>query len=52
MRNNIYSIIIGTGCYIPTRKVPNKDFLKNEFYDSDGEKFDTPNEELIKKFEE
>ena len=30
------SIITGTGSYIPTVKVPNKQFLGNDFYDADG----------------
>ncbi len=51
MRNKIYSIITGTGCYIPTKRVPNKDFLDNEFYNPDGIKFKESNEEIISKFE-
>ncbi len=47
----IYSIIKGSGHYIPERRVLNEDFLNNEFYDSDGNKIDTPNEEIIRKFE-
>ncbi len=46
-----YSLIIGTGSYIPTEIVRNTDFLSNEFYDPDGKKFDKTNEEIIKKFE-
>jgi len=45
------SIIIGTGSYIPTKKVYNKDFLGNVFYDSDGNKFRKTNEEIIEHFE-
>lgn len=51
MSKNIYSIIAGTGSYIPTKRVPNEDFLENEFYDSDGKLFDKTNEEIIEKFE-
>ncbi len=51
MRKNICSIIIGTGSYTPTRRVDNKDFLRNEFYDSDGKKFPKTNEEIINTFE-
>ena len=47
----LYSIIKGSGCYIPEKRVLNEDFLNNEFYDSDGNKINTPNEEIIKKFE-
>lgn len=49
---NIYSIIIGTGSYIPTRKVDNSDFLGNTFYQPDGTLFDKPAGLIIEKFEE
>ena len=49
MNENIYSIITGTGSYIPTRRVLNKDFLGNEFYNSDGEKSDKTSEEIIER---
>lgn len=49
MNENIYSIITGTGSYIPTRRVVNKDFLGNEFYNSDGEKFDKTSEEIVER---
>jgi len=52
MSGNFRSIITGTGCYIPTKKVFNKDFLQNEFYNSDGKKFDRTNQEIIDKLEE
>jgi 3-oxoacyl-[acyl-carrier-protein] synthase-3 len=48
----MYSIIVGTGSYIPTRRVSSKDFLENAFYDSDGSKFDTTNEETIRNLQE
>jgi len=48
----IYSVIIGTGSYIPSRIVSNNDFLKNEFFNSDGKKFDKTTKEIIQKFEE
>ncbi len=51
MRENICSVIIGTGSYTPTRRVYNKDFLRNEFYDSDGKKIPKTNEEIINTFE-
>lgn len=50
MSNSIYSIITGSGCYIPTRIVKNEDFLNNVFYDESGEKFDKTNEDIIEKF--
>lgn len=50
--NNIRTIITGTGSYIPEKKVLNRDFLKNVFYDPSGKKFEVPTEEIISKFEE
>ncbi len=47
-----YSIIIGTGSYIPTRKIDNNDFIKHEFYQSDGKILDKSSKEIINKFEE
>ncbi|MGB1217758.1 MAG: ketoacyl-ACP synthase III, partial [Saprospiraceae bacterium] len=46
----IYSIITGTGSYIPKNKVRNEDFLDNEFYDKDGTFIEKPNAEVIEKF--
>lgn len=51
MQTRIYSIITGTGSYIPTRIIKNEHFLKNEFYDSKGNRIEQPNEEIISKFE-
>lgn len=50
MNRKIYSVIIGTGSYIPTRCIKNKDFLSNEFYDADGKKLEKENQEIIEKF--
>ncbi len=50
--SGIYSIVTGTGSYIPEIAVKNEHFLKNEFYDKDGKKLEKSNEEIIKKFEE
>ena len=44
--------IIGTGHYMPGRRVPNEEFLSWEFYGPDGQKLDKPNEEIIQKFYE
>ncbi len=46
------SIITGTGSYLPSKKVYNKDFLGNKFYDPDGKTFDKSNQEIISKLEE
>jgi len=40
MNSSIYSVITGTGSYIPTVHFRNEDFLINEFYDSDGKKLE------------
>lgn len=52
MSQNIYSVIIGTGCHLPSKTVTNEDFLDHEFFDPDGKKFDKTNEQIIQKFEQ
>ena len=44
------SVILGTGSYIPSRRIRNEDFLANEFYDSSGKKLNKSNQEIIDKF--
>jgi len=51
VRNSIYSVITGTGNYIPPKCVKNEDFLTNEFYDLDGKKIETDSKEVIDKFQ-
>lgn len=46
-----YSVLKGTGSYIPTEKIPNEKFLNNEFFDKDGSRFDRSNEETVEKFQ-
>lgn len=50
MSSPIYSVITGTGKYIPTAQKKNEDFLNSEFYDKDGKKIDKANQEIIDKF--
>jgi 3-oxoacyl-[acyl-carrier-protein] synthase III len=50
MKSNFYSVIIGTGSYIPTQKIVNNDFLHHLFLDSEGNKLDKDNSEIIEKF--
>jgi len=50
MNGTIYSVITGTGNYIPKKRIKNEDFLKNEFYDTDGTKLEKSNQEIIDKF--
>lgn len=47
-----YSVITGTGSYIPRRKIPNSDFLENTFLNADGSPLDKDNKETIQKFAE
>ena len=50
MDKKIYSVITGTGNYIPSRQIKNEDFLKHEFYEPNGEKVAKSNEEVTEKF--
>ena len=50
MSSSIYSIITGTGSYLPSRNIKNEDFINNEFYDSDGNLIDKTNQDIIDKF--
>ena len=46
------SIITATGSYIPTVKVPNNQFLGNEFYDANGIKIAKTNVDIVNKLQE
>lgn len=48
----IYSVITGTGSYVPTKRMRNEDFLSNVFMEPDGVIIDKSNEEIVSKFEE
>lgn len=50
MNGTIYSVITGTGNYIPTQCIKNENFLSNEFYDSDGKKLEKTSLEIVDKF--
>ena len=45
------SKIIGTGSYIPSRIKDNKTFLNHSFLDTEGNKIQTTNDEIINKFQ-
>lgn len=49
---SIYSVITGTGSYIPSKIVTNSDFLFNDFFDTDGKGFEKANQSIIEKFKE
>ena len=48
----INSIITGTGSYIPAVRVPNREFLVNEFYQADGTKIPKDVEDVVNKLQE
>jgi len=52
MDSTIYTVITGTGSYIPTMCIRNEDFLTNEFYNASGKKLEKPKKEIIDKFQE
>lgn len=52
MNKRIYSIITGSGRYIPTQIVPNRAFIGNTFYDAKGERIAKTNDEIIEKFQQ
>jgi 3-oxoacyl-[acyl-carrier-protein] synthase III len=43
-------LITGTGSYVPTGIITNKDFSRNIFYNDDGVAFETTHEEISEKF--
>ena len=52
MPSKIYSVITGTGSYIPKQVIKNTDFLQHNFYEKDGTPIKKSNQEVIDKFEE
>ena len=48
----MYSIIAGTGSYIPKKIITNENFYSHEFYTPEGEKFQKAIEETAAKFKE
>jgi 3-oxoacyl-[acyl-carrier-protein] synthase III len=49
---HMYSVIAGTGKYIPERVIHNKDFNNQVFYGSSGEKLPKTTPEIVEKFEQ
>jgi 3-oxoacyl-[acyl-carrier-protein] synthase-3 len=47
-----YSIILGSGSYLPTRRVSNEDFRQHTFYDHQGRPLEKTNEVIIQQFEQ
>lgn len=53
MGKKFYTVIKGSGSYIPPVEIENDHFLAYDFYDAaTGQKFDKSNEEIIEKFKE
>lgn len=51
MNKKIYTLIVGTGSYVPSRVITNDFFLDAEFYDpATNKRFEIPNSEIIRKF--
>lgn len=48
----IYTVIAGSGSYLPERTVTNADFQKSSFYESTGSKIERPITEIIEKFQQ
>jgi 3-oxoacyl-[acyl-carrier-protein] synthase-3 len=46
-----FTVITGTGSYIPERVVSNSDFLDREFYDETGQRYPETTEQSIRKCE-
>ncbi len=44
------TIITGTGSYIPTEVITNRDFTIHNFYGDDGVRIETPPSEIVEKF--
>lgn len=52
MNSERFSVITGSGSYIPSRNIPNEYFADHVFYGADGNKLNNPNEEIIRKFQD
>jgi len=50
MGTKFYTVIAGTGKYIPLKIVKNEDFLNKKFFESYGIEIDKSNKEIIDKF--
>ena len=50
MSSDNYSVITGTGSYIPTEQISNNEFLKNQFFNRDGKLINKTNQEIVDQF--
>lgn len=49
MKGTIFTVITGTGNYIPTKRICNTDFLTNDFFDSNEKRIEKANDDIIEK---
>ncbi|UIR54910.1 ketoacyl-ACP synthase III [Sphingobacterium sp. SRCM116780] len=47
LSDHTYSVIIGSGSYLPTKVVGNDAFLSHTFYDSNGQKLSKTNQQIV-----
>jgi len=52
MSDKIWSVITGSGSYVPSVIVNNRDFLDHQFYDANGQRFDKSMDETVEKFKQ
>ncbi|MDB5287663.1 MAG: 3-oxoacyl-acyl-carrier-protein synthase-3 [Mucilaginibacter sp.] len=50
--NRRYSILLGSGSYLPTRRIRNEDFGQHIFYDQQGHRLEKANQVIIQQFEQ
>lgn len=48
----IYSVIVGTGSYIPQRVIANEYFLNSSFFDKSGQLIESATHEVVEKFKD
>lgn len=48
--NSLNTLITGTGSYIPSLVIKNRDFIGHDFYNKDNTAIDNPGESVVKKF--
>jgi 3-oxoacyl-[acyl-carrier-protein] synthase-3 len=52
MEKKLYSVIVGTGSYVPAKRVLNSDFLDRTLFDASGARLKKSNQETIDKLTE
>ena len=52
VNKELYTVIIGTGCYIPEKVIKNSDFQNHVFYELNGTRIEKSTKEITQKFEE